>query len=92
MNQPLASQQQVVVVVEKEYDDVPKLNTCVALFILILNIFLPGFGTMFLACISGNDCCGWWCKGVLQFILFPIIIGWVWSIMTGCKVMGKSRL
>jgi hypothetical protein len=92
LNQPL-NQQTVVIVVEKnEYDSVPQINSCVAMFILILNCILPGWGTIVLACVGGRECGCWFLTGIAQFLLCPIIIGWVWSILTGCKVLSRSRL
>ena len=77
-------------------------NLCCAITILVLNIFLPGWGTMLLACCNtytGNDfskeeentsCiikCGIILFGILQFISAVCIIGWILSIYTGVLVL-----
>lgn len=84
------SQTPYIVIIEQG-DGIPKLNTCVAIFVLILNIILPGWGTIFVGLMSGN-CCGWFCQGVLQFFLAVILVGWIWSIITGCQILSRSRL
>ena len=57
---------------------IPVMNACCAWLLLFVNIFLPGFGTM----MMGLKACSCKCffVGVLQFLLAPFIIGWVWAI------------
>lgn len=67
---------------------------------LILNIFLPGWGTM----ISASACthatedkkssrcsCGTFTDGMFQFYLSPVIFGWIWSIVFGIAIYRKGR-
>jgi len=35
--------------------------------------------------------CGTFCDGMLQFYLFPVIFGWVWSIVVGYQLYQKGR-
>jgi hypothetical protein len=68
---------------------------------LILNIFLPGWGTMLSAttCMhvvfrdeKGKKCnCGTFADGMIQFYLSPLIFGWVWSIVFGIALYKKGR-
>lgn len=67
---------------------------------LIMNIFLPGWGTMVSAysCVhaireEGQKCCscGTFSDGMLQFYLAPLLFGWVWSILFGVAIYKKGR-
>ena len=70
---------------------IPSVSGCCAIFILILNIFLPGVGTLVLACIGPSIWCGnQILAGIFQILLAPLIIGWIWSIYWGILVLGKS--
>lgn len=72
------------------FDVINETDRCTALICLILNIFLPGFGTML------NGCCGAKCPiailvGILQILLIPVLlIGWVWSILYGLEIYRRS--
>ena len=61
-----------------------------AMILLILNIFIPGLGTAING-FSGTVNCTLLVAGLLQFILAPVIIGWVWSIYFGCVILSKSK-
>ena len=67
---------------------------------LVLNILLPGWGTM----ISAGSCthavrdskrCKWSCgtflDGMFQFYLSPLIFGWIWSIVFGIAIYRQGR-
>ncbi len=71
-------------------DSLPALNPALAVLILIVNIFLPGIGTMILGCI--NKDCNWQhiLVGFLQLITAGIIIGWIWSIWWGILLVQRS--
>ena len=67
---------------------------------LILNIFLPGWGTMVSACACVHATkdekgktfnCGTFADGMIQFYLSPLIFGWVWSIVFGIALYKKGR-
>jgi Na+-driven multidrug efflux pump len=58
-----------------------------ALVVFLLNIFFPGTGTIVAGILSGGD------KvknnvivGILQWLLCFILIGWIWSIVTGYQI------
>ncbi len=60
------------------------LDNCHALLVLILNILCAGLGTflaglLFLKESSGNIML--W--GLLQFITWIILLGWIWSVWWG---------
>jgi hypothetical protein len=60
----------------------PRMSIDLSFIILIINIFIPGMGTMIMACCSKYFCTWMWI-GLAQLFLSGLIIGWVWSIMTG---------
>ena len=68
-------------------------NGIAAMICLILNIFVPGTGTILNACLGVKVGPGL-LYGILQLLTTPIIIGWVWSIIYGIKIVqlsGKQR-
>ena len=70
---------------------VPKAESkCVGVIFFILNIIIPGTGTIFAA--INQNCIGVQIiVGILQFFSSPILfIGWVWSIIWGYKIFEKS--
>ena len=74
-------------------EDINITNPFMATACLILNIFLPGIGTIVNAC-SGVQICPGLLWGILQILTAPILIGWIWSIFYGIQIVevaGKAR-
>ncbi|KAL5014041.1 hypothetical protein ScPMuIL_008311 [Solemya velum] len=84
---------------------VPAMPMGVAILCCVLNILLPGIGTMVaglspFCCARNEDMgCGERCGscyigfliGFLQLILVPLLfIGWIWSIIWGISFIGMS--
>ncbi|CDW91067.1 UNKNOWN [Stylonychia lemnae] len=61
-----------------------------AVICLLFNIFIPGFGTMINACAGTQYVGKGICYGILQFLLAPLLIGWIWSIIYGIKILQAS--
>ena len=63
---------------------VPKVEKTVALICLLVNIFMPGFGTLIgaIATPTGCDFCAF-VYGILQILLTGFGIGWIWSVVWG---------
>jgi hypothetical protein len=78
------------VIIENSNDGYPCVDKVMAVIILLLNIFLPGFGTIVMGCV-GNNAGGWICIGICQLFLAFLIIGWIWSIITGLMCLKYSR-
>lgn len=56
-----------------------------ATIVMVINIFWPGVGTLISACMG--DCQGSTIAvGILQVILFPLLIGWIWAVCWGVKL------
>jgi hypothetical protein len=68
----------------------PSVSNCTALIILIINIFLPGVGTMIMGCYS-ESCGKWACIGIVQILLAALIVGWIWAIYTGIQCQKFSK-
>ena len=69
---------------------IPKLEKQQAIIVLIINIFFfPGLGTILAGVWAGgeNKCI---VVGIIQMILAPIIVGWIWAIVTSCAIYKKS--
>ena len=65
-------------------------NPCLGLLMLIMNIIIPGTGTMLNGCV-GYRCCELIVIGFLQLITAPLCVGWVWSIWYGVIILGSAR-
>ena len=68
-----------------------KVESSMGIVILILNIIIPGLGTMLTACMAGDFNCTVLLIGILQNFLAYFIIGWIWSILHGIWVYNKSK-
>jgi hypothetical protein len=75
---------------DSHHSKIPVISTTWAILILILNIFLPGWGTVALLCFSTHHKLYFLLLGLLQFLLLCLIIGWVWAIITSVQVLKKS--
>lgn len=78
---------------------VPKISTGAAIFILVLNIFFPGIGTMFAGCFPAENskdkvttgCCFFW-LGWAHLALSLSLIGWILAIVFGIQLLQCSNL
>lgn len=71
------------------------IDSCTGLICLLLNIFMPSFGSMVYACSVGHEHRGKaWGTAIVQFILMlvPLVnIGiYIWIIVYGCQINSKS--
>ena len=72
--------------------NVPRLTKGWPYAIMVLSIVLPGSGTLISACIGYSTS---WSKtqlfiGMLQMMTAAFLIGWIWSIWWGWKILHKS--
>ncbi len=68
----------------------PSVNKVMAITLLVLNIFLPGVGTLICACIGPKFETDNLIVGILQLLFAGCIIGWVWSIWWGIIILQKA--
>ena len=71
-------------------DAVVKLDKTLAIVCLVLNIILPGVGTMISACTGSDFNATALIYGVLQLLTAWLIVGWIWSIVHGIWLVDKS--
>ena len=70
----------------------PLVPQDIALVVLILNIVMPGIGTIVSAYYDPNGCnCKTVTFGILQSLLIIVIVGIVWSILQGLAIYHKSN-
>ena len=62
-----------------------------AVLCLVLNIFVPGFGTIINAYQSHHQRGTGVCYGILQLLTAAFLVGWIWSIVYGVNIVHKSR-
>ena len=70
--------------------DVPKVEQNYSTCCLILNIFLPGVGTV-AAYYRDSSNKNQILIGILQIIFWFMIVGWIWSIYWGCLIYDKAN-
>ena len=72
--------------------DVPELNNIWAYVCLILNVLIPGTGTMLCSCLGdANLNKTQLCIGFIQFLTAIYLIGWICSIYWGYLIVLKSK-
>lgn len=70
--------------------EIPSTDTVVAVILLIINIFFPGWGTFVMAFIGGFKV-RTLLVGIVQFFTAFIIIGWIWSIWWGILLLQRAK-
>ncbi len=64
----------------------------VAPIVLVMDIFLPGVGTIIAAYYDPSGCnCRAITSGIFQMLLTLILVGWIWSICQGHAIYAKSN-
>lgn len=71
------------VVSKPPYEQVPVLDMGPAIGCLVLNVIVPGLGTLVAGIVGVRPMIG---RAIAQFFLAIIIVGWVWSIVTGVQL------
>ena len=68
------------------------MHKIAAVICLLINVVLPGFGTMIAACITQAETVPktQLALGFLQFLTSFVIIGWVLSIIWGILIVLKA--
>lgn len=70
--------------------EIPSTTQVIAIILLIVNIFLPGWGTFVMGFLNGVKT-KTILVGIVQFFTAFLIIGWVWSIWWGIICLTKSK-
>lgn len=66
------------------YPQTPVLETPMAAVVLIVNVIIPGLGTLVGGIIAHQKLIG---RAIAQFLLAIVIVGWVWGIITGIQAL-----
>jgi len=66
------------------YPQTPVLETGMAAVVLIVNVIVPGLGTLIGGIIAHQKLIG---RAVAQFLLAIVIVGYVWGIITGVQAL-----
>ena len=71
-------------------DDIAPVKSSVAILLLLLNIFIPGLGTIVNSFFGGKCRATTFIVGLLQLLLASFILGWIWSIWWGVLIYEKA--
>jgi len=77
---------------------VPKIDLGVAIACLLINIFIPGLGTMIAGCVPNenrvefvsNCCCFFW-LGVMHMTFTGLLFGWILAIIFGAQLITAAN-
>ena len=70
------------------YPQSPVLTMGMAVVVLVVNLFLPGIGTL-IAGVSGQQpLIG---RGIAQLLLALIVVGWVWALVTSIQCLSNAK-
>ena len=58
--------------------------------IFLINLLLPGIGTMIASCFGTPCSKTQFVIGIAQLFTSYILVGWIWSIYWGCLIVSKS--
>ncbi|CBJ28924.1 expressed unknown protein [Ectocarpus siliculosus] len=76
-------------ITRKTFIDPPVLRKPLAFVLLVINVFVPGLGTViagFLTCKLKSIF-----TGILQLVTTSLVVGWVWSVMWGWELWTLAR-
>mmetsp|Transcript_23298 Transcript_23298/g.58886 ORF Transcript_23298/g.58886 Transcript_23298/m.58886 type:complete len:99 (-) Transcript_23298:3953-4249(-) len=68
---------------------VPSVPRSFGLLCLILNIILPGWGTIVASVQAGDAATG--LLGAIQFLLSALLVGYIFSIWWGILIFNRSK-
>ncbi len=66
------------------YPQTPVLDMGIAAVCLVVNIIIPGIGTIIAGIVGAERTIG---RGIAQLLLSIIIVGWIWGLVTGIQLM-----
>lgn len=75
------------VATQPPYPQSPVVEQNIAIVTLVVNIFVPGIGTIIAGVVGNKPMIG---RGIAQLILSLIIVGWIWGIVTGVQVLQNA--
>ena len=70
---------------------VPKMTSPWQYIAFLLNLFIPGTGTLLSSCWANPCSKSQAVIAVLQFITTMYIVGWLWSVVWGCIIVSTAN-
>lgn len=70
------------------YPQMPVLETSMAVVALVVNIFVPGIGTIVAGVVGHQRLIG---RGIAQLLLALIIVGWIWGVVSGVQALTNAN-
>ena len=65
----------------------PVIEKTNALLCLVINVFVPGLGTIAGGAMGARPLIG---RGIAQFLLTLVVVGWIWGIVTGVQMLRNA--
>ena len=78
-------------VCESLTEDLVQVNSPWGLVLLLLNIFIPGLGTIINSCMGDKWHVTTFIVGLLQMLFASFLLGWIWSIWWGILILSNER-
>lgn len=72
---------------EPPYPQAPVVEKLEAVLVLLVNLVLPGLGTIVGGILGEKPLI---MRGVLQFVLAIIVVGWIWAIVTSLQTLQNA--
>jgi hypothetical protein len=72
---------------EPPYPKMPVLEMPMAVVTLVVNILVPGIGTIVAGVVGARPLIG---RGIAQLLLAIIIVGWVWALVNGIQAIANA--
>lgn len=69
------------------YPKAPVIEKSNALLCLILNVLLPGIGTIAGGVMGNMKLIG---RGIAQLLLAFLVVGWIWAVVTGIQMLQNA--
>lgn len=69
------------------YPQSPVIEKTNALLCLVINIFVPGIGTIVAGVMGNKPLIG---RGIAQLLLAFIFVGWIWAIVSGVQFVQNA--
>jgi hypothetical protein len=69
------------------YPQMPVLETSIAVVVLVVNLVLPGIGTIVAGVVGHQRLIG---RGIAQLLLALIIVGWFWGLVSGVQALTNA--
>lgn len=70
------------------YPQSPVLEMPMAIVVLVVNLVLPGIGTIIAGVVGQQKMIG---RGIAQFLLTIIVVGWIWALVTSIQCLSNAK-